>query len=598
MSAFLQQAVAAHQAGHLDEAERLYRDTLKEQPKQPDALALLGVLLATRGDLAEGINLIEEAIKHDPKTGLFKFHLGNALMAAKRLPEAIKAFQEAIQQQPGLAEAHHNLANALRSSDDWVGAIGFYKSALQCKPSYLEAYNNLALTLSHEKRYDEAITEIKKAITLEPRYGDGWLTLCNIAEQVKDYPLALKAGEHNIELLPDNHRAWFGYGVALNRLDRNEEAVIAYKRALELKPERVDIWDNLSQTYQSLNQLDKAEATFRKTIEVAGQTLLNEEGRLVSEEEYGNRHWHLALVELLRGKYKPGFARYRSRFKNIASMERPKFLNPLWKGEDLKNKTILICDEQGFGDTLMLCRYLPLLKSRGARIIFSVHLVLEPLFKSWPVVDQIIVHGEKIPGYDYYASVFDLPHLLGTEVHTIPADIPYLPLFAADDETQLPKKRIPQIGVVWGGSPIHLNDMRRSIPLKLFAELFAVEGLEFFSLNRDKKPGDDELLPYYPVTDLAPRLKSFADGARLIGQLDLVITVDTATAHLAGGMGKPVWTLLPFAPDWRWMTDREDTPWYPTMKLFRQQKISDWEGVIARVKKALSQFAEERSRRS
>ena len=424
-----------------------------------------------------------------------------------------------------------------------------------------------------------------------PTYGEGWRTLCNIAEQTKDYALALSAGEHCVRLMPDSHFSWFGYGVALNRLDRHEEAIEAYKRALTLKPERTDIWDNLGQTYQSMDRLEEAEATFRKTIDVAGQTIPNEATREVAEEEYGNRHWHLALLELLRGKLKPGFARYRSRFKDVGGLKRPNFSRPLWRGEDLNGKTILVTDEQGFGDTLMFCRYLPLMKQRGAKIIFSVHKVLEPLFENWQGKDILITHGIAVPPYDFYASVFDLPHIFGTTLETIPANVPYLPVLQPDEATRLLPDGRKKIGVVWGGSPAHSNDSRRSIPLKLFAGLFQETQFQFYSLNRDMKPGDADLLPKLPVIDLAPRLKNFADGARLIGQLDLVITCDTATAHLAGGLGIPVWVLLPFAPDWRWLTERSDNPWYPSVRIFRQKKSGDWENVVEQVRDALKHLA-------
>ncbi len=590
MTNLLQQAVDAHQSGNLNEAEKLYQSVLEQQPQQPDALALLGVVLAMKGETARAIELIEQAIQRDPTSALFKFHLGNVLMDAKKLPQAIVAFRQAIKLQPNFAQAYFNMGNALRAADDWPGAAAAYKKTIQHNPVYAEAYNNLAHTLVHEKEYDEALSMAKKAVEIAPNYGDGWLTLCNVAEHVKDYPLAVKAGEYNIKLQPDNHRAWFGYGIALNRVDRHEEALAMYKRSLELNPERADIWDNLAQTYQSLNRLEEGEATFRKVIEVAGQVIPDEDQREVDESEYGNRHWHLALMELLRGKYAQGFARYRSRFKNVEGLTRPNFSRPLWKGEDINGKTILITDEQGFGDTLMLARYLPLVKARGAKIIFSLHPVLKPLFEGSEYIDTIIIHGEGVPAYDMYASVFDLPYHFKTTYATIPANVPYLPKLAPTADTQLAKTDKPKVGVVWGGNPLHKNDSRRSVPLTLFAELFKNEKLQFFSLNRDVKPGDVDLLAQYPVVDLAPRLKTFADGARFIDQMDLVLTVDTATAHLAGGLGNKTWTLLPFAPDWRWLIDREDTGWYPTMRLFRQKEIGNWADVIKRVARALQEM--------
>src|ERR1700722_11037078 len=427
MSDLLKQATVLHQSGNLAEAEKLYRAVLREEPQQLDAMALLGLVCGAKGEHDEAIRLVETAVARDAQSPLFKFHLGTVLTNAKRLPQAIVAFRQALALQPGMAQAWYNMANALRANGEWAEAIAAYRQSIKVGPNYAEAHNNLALNLVHEQQFDEALAAAKKSVEVMPDYGEGWRTLCNIAEQVKDYPLALAAGKRCTELMPDSHFAWFGYGVALNRLDRNDEAIEAYKQALALKPERADIWDNLAQTYQSLNRLEEAEATFRKTVEVAGQTIPNENSREVDETEYGNRHWHLALMELLRGKYKQGFARYRARFEDVGGLVRPNFSRPLWKGEGLNLKTILICDEQGFGDTLMLARYLPLMKTRGAKIILSVHPVLEQLFKGWPGADQVITHGSGVPNYDCYASVFDLPYIFGTTLETVPAQVPYLP---------------------------------------------------------------------------------------------------------------------------------------------------------------------------
>ena len=410
--------------------------------------------------------------------------------------------------------------------------------------------------------------------------------MCNVAEKVKDYPAALAAGERAIALMPDNHYTWFGYGVALNRVNRDEDAIEAYKRSLALDPSRANIWDNLAQTYQALNRLDEAEACFHKTIEVAGQNIPNEIPREVDENDYGDRHWHLALMELLRGRYIQGFARYRARMKAIKELKRLSFPFPLWKGEDLAGKTLLVCDEQGFGDTLMLARFLPLLRAQGVRIVFSVHKALIPLFRNWDGADSVIEHTERVPACDYFCSSFDLPHRCGTTLETLPATIPYLPVLPPDETTLLPGGGF-KIGVVWGGSGLHLNDSKRSLPLAVFGGIFSVPDVRFYSFNRDLKPGDAELLPTYPVETLVPRLTDFAAAARLIGQMDLVITCDTATAHLAGGLGKKIWVLLPFAPDWRWLTERSDSPWYPTARLFRQPCPGDWQSVSEDVKVAL-----------
>jgi tetratricopeptide (TPR) repeat protein len=582
----LSEAMAAHQAGNMPEAEKRYRAVLDEQPGNPDACALLGIVVGARGDFGSAIEWVDKAVALDPASGLLHFHRGTVLMAAQKLPEAIEAFTRAVSLQPNAPQVHFNFANALRANDDWTGAIAHYREALRLNPKFLGALNNLALSLTHEKVYDEALSLAVRAVEINPAYGDGWLTLCNVAEKLKDYTTALTAGKHAIELIPDNHYAWFGYGVALNRMNRDSEAIDAYTGALTLNPARTDIWDNMAQTYQSLNRLEEAEKTFRKTVEVAGQVIADDDAGDIDESKYGDRHWHLALIELLRGKYKQGFARYRARGLAIPQLKRKEMPFPLWKGEDLNGKSLLICDEQGFGDTLMLARFLPLLKDKGGRIVFSVHETLKPLFLGWGGADFVISHKEGFPPCDYFCSSFDLPHRFGITLEKLPHDVPYLPILKPDEATHLPKNGF-KIGVVWGGSPLHLSDKKRSVPLALFADLFSVPDVTFYSFNRDLKPGDVELLPRYPIKDLVPLLTDFAASSRLIEQMDLVITCDTATAHLAGGLGKKVWVLLPFAPDWRWLINRDDSPWYPTARLFRQPHPEDWQSVIAAVKTAL-----------
>ena len=387
--------------------------------------------------------------------------------------------------------------------------------------------------------------------------------------------------------MPQNDLAWFGLGVALNRLERDEEAVVAYHNALKLEPTRGNVWENLGKTYQFLNRVEEAQKAFLSAVEAEGQSIKGENDRRVDEQEYGAHHWHLALIDLLRGEYVRGFARYRARFGGIGGLKRPPFTQPLWQGENLCGKTLLVMDEQGFGDTLMMARYLPLIRQSGAVVKLSVHQALVPFLTGWGGAHEVYERNTPVESFDYYASVFDLPYAMATALETIPAQVPYLPILSPDSATQLPETDRPKIGVVWGGAPAHKHDLKRSIPLALFKEIFEEDDFQFFSFNRDKREGDDKLLVQTSVVDLAPRLKDFADASRLIAQMDLIITCDTGTAHLAGGMGKKVWTLLPFAPDWRWLMDREDSPWYPTMRLFRQEKRGDWAGVVARVRQAL-----------
>ncbi|MDD3181726.1 MAG: tetratricopeptide repeat protein [Alphaproteobacteria bacterium] len=584
----LQKALAAHQNGNLTQAETGYREILAAQPDHIDALSLLGTLLSSRGAHDEALRLVSRAVELDPQAVLLWLNLGNVHMAREDYDQAAACFAEAVRLEPNQPEAPYDLGNALRSSGKWDEAEAAYHEVLRRAPNHVLARNNLALVYEHQEKYSEAISELQKALEVEPHFGEAWLNLCKIAESAGDYPLGLDAGMKSTALMPQNSRAWLGLGVILNRLERDEEALQAYHTALKLNPQWPEVWDNLGQTYQFLGRLEEAEKAFLATVEADGQVIKDEAVRRVNEREYGNRHWHLALLELLKGDLASGFARYRARFQDVGGLVRPAYPVPVWQGEDLTGKTILVMDEQGQGDCMMLLRYLPLLKARGARVWLLVHPALISLLTGWACVDKLIPRGQSVRDFDFYASIFDLPYGFGTTLETIPAQIPYLPIPAVCEALKLdlqPSKK--HIAVVWGGAPKHKQDSKRSIPLAVLSSLFDVAGVQFFSLNRDKREGDDALLATLPVVDLAPRLNDFSDAAQFMAQMDLVITCDTATAHMAGGMGKDVWTLLPFAPDWRWLMDREDTPWYPTMRLFRQALRGDWAEVIGRVRREL-----------
>jgi hypothetical protein len=296
----------------------------------------------------------------------------------------------------------------------------------------------------------------------------------------------------------------------------------------------------------------------------------------------------------LRGDFHHGFAHYRARFKKEGRAPRLPFPRPLWQGEDLRGKKILVVGEQGFGDVLMLCRFALLLKAKGARVVLLAHEALAELLNLAALADEILCEAPLEQGdFDYQTSLFDLPYRFGTNIGTIP-HASYLPSPPADEATKLSDAGRPKIGVVWAGKHGYGDDRRRSLSLGMFADLFNETGAQFFNMTRKLESGDAEILEQHSVIDLSSKLGDFLATARFIAQLNLVVTCDTAVAHLAGGMGKKVWVLLPFAPDWRWLLAREDSPWYPSMRLFRQNKKADWAEVVARARKELAAFVQKR----
>ncbi len=526
----LARAVAAHNCGDLAAAERLYRAALEVAPNDADALALLGKALDSNGKHAEAADNIRQAIAVDPSAALFHFYL---------------------------AGVEENLGDIPR-----------------------------------------AIASLRRATELQPRYGEAWVDICRLSLAIGDLDSAAYAGRTAVELQPANAKAWFYQGLCLSRAERHEEALAAYRKAGELQPDALEIFDNIGLTLQALRRYPEAVAAFNELLRRSGQWLDDDELVRAEESRIGAWHYHLSQVELLTGDYRRGFARYRSRFNALAWRKRPPYPWPLWRGENLSGKTVLVYEEQGLGDCLMFCRYLPKLKAMGARVLISVPRPLAALLRGWAGADSVFVRGEEITEpCDFCASFFDLPYGFGTSVDEVPADTPYLPLpfpTALPDAAKADAAEEIKVGVVWAGSPSFGTDALRSVPLKVFATMFPVKGARFFSLNRDKRDGDEAILAASGVADLSPEVKDFRDVAGFVAALDLIICCDTAIAHLAGGMGKEVWVLIPYAPDWRWKPEGESAPWYPRSVIFRQKNAGDWGEVVARVASALAVAASEK----
>jgi lipoprotein NlpI len=455
-------------------------------------------------------------------------------------------------------------AVAAQRANNLDEAERLYHQALAEQPGRADAHFNLGMICGQQGRAVEALSEFRQAVTLKPDFAEAWFMLCEFADQAGLHDLNLLAGEQTVKLLPKAPRAWLRYGLALSRLGRDEEACDAYRRALTLDPTLVNAWVNLCFSSKSLGRVDEAEAAIRLAITSAGLTFDTDEN---AEERYSYPHYHLALIDLLRGRYREGFSYFRSRFKGGTDWRRMESSRPLWRGADLKGKTILVTAEQGFGDTLMVARYVPLLKARGARVVFQVQPALARLFRAWPSADAVIAIGEPVgDAFDTHVPIFDLPYVFGTTLETVPAAVPYLPLMQPEAKTVLAGDGRPKVGVIWAGQPGNIRGKNRTLPLAVFSELFRETGCQFFNLTRDIKPGDADLLKSHGVTDL-----------------DLIITCDTATAHLAGGMGKKTWVLLPFVADWRWGLVPDTCAWYPTARLFKQRQRDDWSDAVSAV---------------
>ena len=542
----MQLAVQNHQAGRLAEAEEIYRRVLTQRPNHPEALHLLGVIAHQSGRLDAGIELIQRAIAINPDGAQYYNNLGNVLRDKGLSSEAVAVYRNAVRLKPDYPEAHYNLGVALRDRGLTDEAIAAFRNALSFGPEMAEVHNDLGSALREKGSLDESIAALREAIRLKP----------------------------------DLHKAYNNLANALHEKGQLDEAILALRRALQIKTDVAEVYNNLGNILRDRGLLDDAVTALRQSIQL--------------KPEFAQAHYHLGIVLLLKGDYTEGWSEYewRWRCKHFAA-PRAGLRQSRWDGADLTGRTILLQADAGFGDTIQFIRYVPSVAASGGKIVLECPPQLHRLLKNVSGIDRLISLNQPLPEFDVHCPLTSLPLALGATVKEIPATVPYL---NADDLSKRWNERLAgadalNVGIVWAGSVHHSNDRNRSLSLALLGPLARNSGVTFYSLQKGK-PADQILSPPQgmKLIDHATELNDFADTAALIANLDLVIAADTAVAHLAGALGKPVWVLLPYAPDWRWLLEREDSPWYPTMRLFRQKTWGDWPEVIERVAQALDTF--------
>jgi tetratricopeptide (TPR) repeat protein len=540
------QAVSLHRQGRTAAAETLYQAVLAESPDHPGALYQLGILRLQQEAFDDALGLLRRVLDQGPNSAEANVYFGVALHALGRPADALEHFEKAIALEPGRADAHYNRGRALQMLKRFAEAGDCYERTLALRPDYAEAHNNLGNVLLIQNRPGESVGCLEAALALRPDYADAHSNL----------------------------------GIAFHHLGRYAEAAASYARALGIQPDHADAHNNLGLTLRDMNRHEEAIACFERAQAVKPDMVdaqLNE-----------------GLARLALGEFDAGWKKYQWR-RLTASFHRRKTPRPLWLGDwDLAGKTILLHGEQGLGDTLQFVRYVPHVARRGARVILAVQRPLAPLLAGSAGVTVLCAQGDAIPPYDCYCPLPSLPLAFRTTVETIPAEIPYVSVPADRAAKWRPVMEAigrPRIGLMWAGNLANPN-RRRWIPLRLMLPLTQLRDLHFVALQRELPEGDAQLLESAPVaTFLGDRQADLADTSAMIATLDLVITVDTAIAHLAGALGKPVWVLLPFSADWRWLRQRDDSPWYPTARLFRQPALGDWGGVVTQVGDAVRPFA-------
>ena len=498
----------------------------------------------------------------------------------KQPAEALASHGRAPRAQPDHARALYNRAGALRDLQRPAEALAAYDEALLIKPDYAEAFNNRGLALLDLQRPAEALASFERALQIRPDYARALNNLGNTLQALQRPAEALASYDRLLAFQPAHAGALYNRGIVLRELRRPAEALTSFERALSIDPNHVDALNNRGIVLRDLGRPLEALASYDQALSI--------------DPDNAETHSNRGCLRLLLGDFGRGWEEFewRWRVRDFAPWRR-EFAQPLWLGDEpLAGRTILLHAEQGFGDAIHFVRYASLVAARGAKVVLEVPPPLTALLARIEGASLVVGRGEKLPRFDCHCPLLSLPLAFKTRLDTIPTAIPYLS--APEDRIIKWKQRLPQsgmrrIGIAWAGNPNFKGDQTRSIGLARFSPLLSLPGIAFLSLQKDLRDGDRDILRNNShVIHLGDAIADFGDTAAIMSLLDLVITSDTSVAHLAGALGKPVWVLLQYVADWRWLLDRSDSPWYPAARLFRQPEIDDWESVIGQVKDALA----------
>jgi len=623
--------------GNLDEAMQRYLEAVRLAPDPARAHLNRGNILLLQGDLQGALDAFRTAIKHQPDYAGAYYNIGHALLGNGQLDEAAASYRRALEIQPDYAEVHCSLGvvlkdlgqlgdavahfqRALEINPDWVEAhtnLGFvsndlysmgnalagkgqlesavesYRKALEINPDFAEAYCNMGLALQEFGQLEEAVACCRRAIEIKPDLAEAHGNLGSALQKLGEFENAAASCRRAVNYQPDFAEAHSNLGIALKELGQLDSAVASCRKALEIKPDFAEAHNNLGITLHALGQLDEAETSYRRALEI-------NPGLAVAR-------YNLSLLFLCQGRYVEAWPNFEARYDPSYfgwNFIPPNLPFPQWQGEPLTGKSLVVWTEQGFGDNIQFARYFPMLKPGGvSRLTLVCMPPLKALLENIVGVDAVVSLSEagSLPTHDHWIYAMSLPLLFATTVETIPASLPYLSVLPERLDKwrwQLPTDRL-KVGLVWKGSATNKNGANRSLPsLSILAPLWSIPGITFISLQKGQGEDEAAIPPAgQPIAHMGSNIQDFADTAAIVTQLDLVICIDTAIAHLAGALNKPCWVLLPTASvtDWRWLRERTDSLWYPgVMRLFRQTDPDDWPATIREVAQALETWVDER----
>ncbi len=565
-------AMVVSRQGRHDDAIALYRRALDIHPGHAATLARLGRALLAAGRPGDAVEPLAESATRDPLNADTWNALGRARAESADWAGARESLARAIKIDPGFDEARENLlrvlpeaARLLTEAGDWASAAELYAEAVrldrskETTPASIDSRFNLALSLSATRRLEEARAQYEEVLRLRPEHPQAHNNLSNIFTGLGMPGLAEQHLRKAIAVDPSYWEAHYNLGVALTEMDRPLEAAECYRRVLALKPGHADSLNNVGGAMLSLNRIPEAIAAYDEAI--------------AAQPGHPDATWNQALARLAVGDWERGLEGYESRLRQKGFRARS-FAMPRWNGGEIAGRSILVWAEQGLGDAIQFLRFVPMLAARGARIVLECHERLMPLFSRAPGIGDLVRRDDPLPATDFEIPAMSLARAFGARPSTIPPPSPGFHVAARELGPGL------KIGVCWAGNPHNHNGRRRSMPPELIAALCrAAPHANWFSLQYGATPPDPRIRPLVDG--------DIADTAALILGLDLVITVDTMIAHLGGALGVSTWNLLMFAPDWRWGLEGDSTPWYPSMRLWRQSTPGDWAEVIERVGAAI-----------
>lgn len=561
-----------------DRAIEAYRQAIALKPDYFEVYANLGAALQLQGDLTGALDTYRQALVIKPDYAQAHYNIGVVLNEQGKVEEAIEAYRKALSFEPNYPEAHNNLGTALHDQGDTEGAIDAFRKALSISPDYAQAHNNMGVALKEQDKLDEAVSAFGEAISSKPDYAEAHNNLSVALKELGRFEEAVEASSRALSIRPGYPEAHYNMGVALNEQGKLDDAIEAYRQAISGIPDYFDAYNNMATALHDRGHLTQAVEAYGKALSI--------------KPDSAEAKFNLAFLQLFQGDIQSGFELYEFRCQRKKATVRPARPQFAWNGESpLKGMRFFVFDEQGIGDTFQFVRYLPLLADRGADVSFKTKAKLHRILQSSHLQARLVSETLVDDQIDYEAPLMSLPHLLGTRLDTIPAPGPYLHADPGKVESwgKVFDGNRFRIGICWQGSTQKI-DVGRSFPLSLFEGISKIPDIDLVSLHKGAGESQLDTIPFDVMglgADFDAGPDAFVDCAAVMMNCDLIVTSDTAVAHLAGALGRPTWLALKHVPDWRWMKDRTDCPWYPTMVLYRQQTRGDWGSVFARMEQDL-----------